>query len=1379
MSTVFLTTRQKRIMTKWSSALIVMLLLFNLWTPMGAGMVFAEEVGSAAVLAIELPNQVKAGEAVEVTVSAMDTEGNVATGYLGTVGFSSSDAKAVLPENYTFVDSDNGTKRFTVTFQTTGAATLTVQDVLNRELAGYWKLDEGSGNSVADASGYDRNGEFNSEPVWSENVPGTIFNNTGSVQFDGVDDYIEVDSLLEDDNNLSISAWINWQGTTDREQLIAYNGNPLSNGCGLYIRADGTLSILCGGAGFIESSAQVPIGSWQHVTAVRKDNVWELYLNGNKLELTGDTELFWPDGTILIGGFKKESFNGLIDDVRLYSTGLQEPDILRLAAGGPVSDGTADFEIVSGAAAKIEALSGYSQVAELNSRFAAPFKVRVTDNCYNPVADAAVTFRAPESGCSGTFADDNVTDTVYTDENGEAESPVFTANGVAGKYVVTADYSGIGNASFEVVNTDSTWTGIGIYVNPDANPGNVDVYNTIQQAVYAANEGDTITVANGTFTENVVIDKSVTIKSQWGHEYTVIDGMQAGPCFNITADSNVTLEGLTLTNGLQGLVVSNPRSINLTLKDNIISNNKCGGVQVKAKNTITASVTGNNISNNEKIESKVSYGGGIRMVTTGTDPANSISATIEDNTLYWNDGGSIRLGWWDDVTQMVYGNITAKINNNTIEDGTGGMLRVKAKASVDTAITNNVFKSDRFGSQVGGVIQLGFGNCNKDSWVTEDIKAYIKDNEINMGTPDDAVITGGICRIVGKVVYSEILSNHITSGYATDGVIRIGFADSDKLLAKNVTANISGNQMDLSYKLVEGQASQGIGGGIRVFATDNITVDVKDNILAGMENLQGGGIRLGDACKVDPVKNMTATVSDNYVRSFNGGGIRIVSTDTISSSVLNNTVEECYGGAIRIGTWCEGDVNNWVTASVDAAVIGNKVADNHAEGILVNAVDRLSGCISRNDVSGTLECDPSMQASSYSGTGIAVGDTENYPDGTNLKIGPGNTVDDSAVTGIFVGANNTRIFGNTISGSDLGVYLGTNTNGNFVEYNNLSAGMYSVIGENDGFQPDARLNWWGTENGPKADTVLGNVYTDPWIQSAAFDRSAVELVPGDSAKVTLNASTLDTENRLDTVNVPTDKVYFTSSDETVATIADDGTIKALKPGTATITANLANNPSVNVTVTEVQRTGGHRSSGSGNTITTITLPPVAGSITSPFIDVPSNHWAVKEIVYLTEQSIVCGYPGDTYQPDKDVTRAEFAVIVAKALKLDLGSSENNGSFSDVPENHWAFKEIEALSKAGITVGYNGNFTPEAKVTREEAVRIIINALHYSGHNVEVDLGSLNRFVDAASIPEWAKSDVAEAVQRGIICGISENCFGSGMTVDRAQVAVMICKMLKI
>ena len=88
-------------------------------------------VKAAAASALKVtgfPTTDTAGTAGNVTVTAFDPYGNVATGYTGTVSITSSDSQAVLPSSYTFVAGDAGVHSFSVTLKTAGTQSITATD---------------------------------------------------------------------------------------------------------------------------------------------------------------------------------------------------------------------------------------------------------------------------------------------------------------------------------------------------------------------------------------------------------------------------------------------------------------------------------------------------------------------------------------------------------------------------------------------------------------------------------------------------------------------------------------------------------------------------------------------------------------------------------------------------------------------------------------------------------------------------------------------------------------------------------------------------------------------------------------------------------------------------------------------------------------------------------------------------------------------------------------------------------------------------------------------------------------------------------------------------------------------------------------------------
>lgn len=118
-------------------------------------------------------------------------------------------------------------------------------------------------------------------------------------------------------------------------------------------------------------------------------------------------------------------------------------------------------------------------------------------------------------------------------------------------------------------------------------------------------------------------------------------------------------------------------------------------------------------------------------------------------------------------------------------------------------------------------------------------------------------------------------------------------------------------------------------------------------------------------------------------------------------------------------------------------------------------------------------------------------------------------------------------------------------------------------------------------------------------------------------------------------------------------------------------------------------------------------PLKLGESTTKFRDI-EGHWAKASILTLINKGSIAGYSDGTFKPNNSITRAEFIKILVKALGKQ--STETATGFKDVPSGHWAAKEITAAKKLNITSGYAGGvFKPNSNITRAEIVSMICSA----------------------------------------------------------------------
>ncbi|WP_199616788.1 S-layer homology domain-containing protein [Paenibacillus alkalitolerans] len=131
---------------------------------------------------------------------------------------------------------------------------------------------------------------------------------------------------------------------------------------------------------------------------------------------------------------------------------------------------------------------------------------------------------------------------------------------------------------------------------------------------------------------------------------------------------------------------------------------------------------------------------------------------------------------------------------------------------------------------------------------------------------------------------------------------------------------------------------------------------------------------------------------------------------------------------------------------------------------------------------------------------------------------------------------------------------------------------------------------------------------------------------------------------------------------------------------------------------------------------------------------------------LKEKGIFEGYDDGTAGLDKDMTRAQFAMVLKRLLKLEEVKPATP-TFSDVKADHWAYGAIEASVKAGYINGMgNGVFAPSANVTFEQLAKLLVEAL-----DLEVDA---NATVDGNVSPTM-KGYVAAAIKAGLITAQSD------------------------
>lgn len=270
-------------------------------------------------------------------------------------------------------------------------------------------------------------------------------------------------------------------------------------------------------------------------------------------------------------------------------------------------------------------------------------------------------------------------------------------------------------------------------------------------------------------------------------------------------------------------------------------------------------------------------------------------------------------------------------------------------------------------------------------------------------------------------------------------------------------------------------------------------------------------------------------------------------------------------------------------------------------------------------------------------------------------------------------------------------------------------------------------------------------------------------------------------------------VIWTSDNESVATVDENGIVKFIGEGTAIITAQSKTNKTlkdtVTVTVTKAVATPTPKPAnptpeptkepsiitktmlnpyivGYDDNVFGPELPISREEVSAIFARLIANNiymdkaydtsfpdvgegWSKDYIGYLEKFSVVTGYEDGTFRPQNYITRAEMAVMMAKAEGYDISGymSSDELAYPDVDEGYseWAVKAIKYLTDRGVMEGYpDGTFGPNRPITRAETVATVNRVL------ADMTVGNIEVLPSDMTEEHWAYNDVVFAMNHRIL-----------------------------
>ncbi len=173
-----------------------------------------------------------------------------------------------------------------------------------------------------------------------------------------------------------------------------------------------------------------------------------------------------------------------------------------------------------------------------------------------------------------------------------------------------------------------------------------------------------------------------------------------------------------------------------------------------------------------------------------------------------------------------------------------------------------------------------------------------------------------------------------------------------------------------------------------------------------------------------------------------------------------------------------------------------------------------------------------------------------------------------------------------------------------------------------------------------------------------------------------------------------------------------------------------------------------------------------------FPDVKRSAWYYEFVEEAFQMGLFSGDSDGYFLPDKNISRAEFASVMALSMGVDV-SQYSGSSFTDVKATAWYAPVVAWVKEAGLMAGDGTKFRPSDPISRQEMCVVLSNALQT---HVEP---SAQVFTDDASIASWAKDAVYECYALGLMAGTGDGKFTPQGNTQRSQAAVVFTRFASL
>ncbi|MBR2716654.1 MAG: S-layer homology domain-containing protein [Oscillospiraceae bacterium] len=182
----------------------------------------------------------------------------------------------------------------------------------------------------------------------------------------------------------------------------------------------------------------------------------------------------------------------------------------------------------------------------------------------------------------------------------------------------------------------------------------------------------------------------------------------------------------------------------------------------------------------------------------------------------------------------------------------------------------------------------------------------------------------------------------------------------------------------------------------------------------------------------------------------------------------------------------------------------------------------------------------------------------------------------------------------------------------------------------------------------------------------------------------------------------------------------------------------------------------------------LAVPASAARI--PFRDVPEDHYAYYDIVYVYEKGLMDGTSDTTFSPDTPFSRAMFVTMLGRMEGIDL-TRYTGAPFRDVPAGNWAAPYVQWAAENGIVNGTSeGRFSPSVTITNEQFATIVCRYMDATGRDFPSVPNWQPEISDFEAVSLWARPAVINLARYGVMDLSPDWQFFPRCDMDRVDIA---------